>query len=137
MNVTILIRENFERPIIFPRINKITTDAIFKEQISLSTEDIRVKDIVSECAEAIKASAIGEFKAVLTATESIRDSMKQTLVEIKQMEHTTNVRIDCSFAMSTRNDYMRTMLRGANLSTCAEFSILGAHFHQSFNYQYQ
>ena len=137
MNVTLLIRENFEQPLIFPRINKITTNAMFKEQISLSTEDLGVKNIINECAEAVKASAIGDFKAVLLAeTENIRDSIKQTLVEIKQMERTTNERIDCSFAMSTRDDYMCTMLRGANISTCAEFSLSGVSLSQSLSYNY-
>ena len=73
--------------------------------------------------EAIKI--FGEFKAVLNATEGIRDSLNQKLAEIKQMERNSSARMDCALAMSTRDDYMRTMLRGANLSTCAEFSIPG------------
>ena len=52
-------------------------------------------------------------------------SLNQKLAEIKQMERNSSALMHCALAMSTRDDYMRTMLRGANLSTCAEFSIPG------------
>ena len=62
---------------------------------------------------------------MLNATADIRDSLNGTLAEIKLMESNTSARIDCAFAMSTRDDYMRAMLRGANLSSCAGLSIPG------------
>jgi hypothetical protein len=112
---------------IITRADEIRYRAAFKEQISLTTDNFRVTDIVGECAEAIIASAIGKFKAVLNATAGIRDSLNQSLSDIKRLEHNTSARIDCALAMLTRDDYMRTMLRGANLSTCADFSIPGVY----------
>ena len=123
INVTLLSREIFERSIMFPRINKLITTVAFKEQLSLSTEDLRVKDIVNETAEYFKAIISDLLNSELKQTTSILDGMNQTLAEYKQMEINTGIRVDCAFAMSTRDDYMYTMLLGANLSSCSEFSI--------------
>jgi hypothetical protein len=98
---------------------------LFKKQISLTTEDFRLTDIVSVCAEAINANAIGEFRAILNATVGIRDSLNKTLTDVKQKERNMSTRIDCALAMSTRDDYMRPMLLGANLSACSQFFISG------------
>ena len=129
MNVTLLNRDNFERSIMFPRINKLITTVAFKEQLSLSTEDFRVKDIVNETAEYFKASVIDLLNTERNQTASILDAMNQTLAEYKQMELNTSTRVDCAFAMSTRDDYMSTMLLGANLSSCSEFSIPSVYHH--------
>ena len=73
----------------------------------------RVKAIVNETAEYFKAIVI----------DLLNTKLNQTLAEYKQMELNMRTRVNCALAMSTRDDYMSTMLLGANLSTCSDFSI--------------
>lgn len=99
----------------------------FTEQISLTTEDFRVTDVVTECANAVEQRAIEKFNAILNATAGIRDSInpfQQTFEErIKHLKQSIAFH-DCVFAKSTAstsNNYTRTFSRGVNSSACFDF----------------
>ena len=88
INVTKIFRSKFQSSLNFNRILKISSDALFKESFTLSTDDFKVASVLNQAVDSIESKILKSLEdRTNREIEMIQEKRNSTLSEVEVLKN--------------------------------------------------